>query len=270
MGAVVAAAEDAGAPWRLIGGRGSRHPPNLPRVVSRVSTRDPDPLHNSPESMSSRPFVITGSPRSELGFTSRVYTAMGAPCGDEDVFHTAAFERGGTLFWPPSLAGDASWYAAPVLSKLPETCVIIHQVRHPLATIHDLHTSGFFERDTPSRDFVQDFLPETRRGASLVRCMRLWLEWHRMIELVGFEENLIYRRYRLEDFDEYRVCEQLALLGSPRDAGVARHVIEELGGVPASDLVPLTWEDLPGTHLTRELKDAAVAFGYEVTCSRSA
>ncbi|QDV05502.1 hypothetical protein Poly30_10000 [Planctomycetes bacterium Poly30] len=214
--------------------------------------------------MPSRPFVITGAPRSELSFTSRVFTALGAPCGDEGVFHTAAFERGGTLFWPTSLAGDSSWYAAPVLGKLPEGSVVIHQVRHPLATIHDLYASRFFERDSPSRDFVNDFLPETRRGGSLDRCMRLWVEWHRMIEVAGDYEDLIYRRYRLEDFNEHRACEQLALLGLQRDAGNARRVIEELGGVPTRQQVPLAWEDLPVTRLTREVMAAAAEYGYDV------
>ena len=220
--------------------------------------------------MPSRPFIITGSARSELSFTSKVFTALGAPCGDEEVFHTAAFERGGTLFWPPSLAGDASWYAAPVLGKLPDSSVVIHQVRHPLATIHDLHASRFFERDSPSRDFVQDFLPETRRGDALARCMRLWLEWHRMVEVAGDYEDLIYSRYRLEDFNEYRACEQLALLGLQRDAGVARRVIEELGGVPIRQQVPLAWADLPNTRLKRELEDAAVQYGYDVASNDSA
>lgn len=209
-----------------------------------------------------RPFIITGSARSELGFPSRVYTALGAACGDEEVFHPAAFERGGTLFWPARLAGDASWYAAPVLGKLPESSVVIHQVRHPLATIHDLVASRFFERESASRDFVQDFLPETRRGGVLARCMRLWLEWHRMIQAAADRGGLIYRRHRLEDFNEYRVCEQLALLGLQRDAGVARRVIGELGGVPVATQVPLTWSDLPRTRLKRELKDAAAEFGY--------
>lgn len=214
--------------------------------------------------MSPRIFVITGCPRSELGFTSRVFSALGAPCGHEDVFHTAAFERSGTLFWPPNVAGDASWYAAPVLGKLPESTVVIHQVRDPLATIHDLYSSRFFERDTPSRDFVQDFLPETRLGGALVKCMRLWLQWHRMIEAAADYDDLIYQRQRLEDFDEYRACEQLALLGLQRDAGRVRAVIKDLGGVPIRQQVPLTWDELPRTSLTAEVMEAAVEYGYSV------
>ncbi|MFT7171730.1 MAG: hypothetical protein ACI80K_004884 [Paracoccaceae bacterium] len=217
--------------------------------------------------MPSRPFIITGSARSELAFTSRVYTALGVPCGHEDVFHTAAFERGGTLFWPPSLAGDATWFAAPVIGKLPASSVVIHQVRNPLATIHDLYSSRFFERESASRDFVQDFLPETRLGGPLARCMRFWLEWHQMIEGAADYEDLIYRRYRVEHFDEYRACEQLALLGVQQDAGKARRAIEGLGGVPVRSQSPLTWDDLPDTRLARDVKEAAARYGYVVSDS---
>ena len=219
--------------------------------------------------MPTRPFVITGSARSELAFTSRVYTALGVPCGHEDVFHTAAFERGGTLFWPPSLAGDTSWFAAPVLAKLPASSVVIHQVRDPLATIHDLHSSRFFERESASRDFVQDFLPETRLGGSLARCMRFWLEWHQMIEGAADQGDLIYRRYRIEQFDEYRACEQLALLGLQHDAGSARRAIDSLGGLPVRTQAPLTWDDLPDTRLARDLKEAAFRYGYAVSDRRT-
>ncbi|MEM8711325.1 MAG: hypothetical protein AAGG01_10260 [Planctomycetota bacterium] len=214
--------------------------------------------------MPSRIFVITACAASELGFTARLFTALGAPCGHEEIFHTAAFERGGTLLWPPTAAGDASWYAAPVLAKLPESSVVIHQVRHPLATIHDLYVSRFFERDTPSRDFVQDFLPETRLGGPLVRCMRLWLQWHRMIEAAGDYEDLVYRRYRLEDTTEHRACEQLALIGLQRDAGTARRVLSELGGPPVRTQLSLGWDELPDAGLTKELREMASRYGYSV------
>ena len=215
--------------------------------------------------MSSRLFVSTGCAHSGLDLPAKVFTALGAPCGHEEVFHTAAFERAGTLFWPKWAAGDASWFAAPVLGKLPDASVVMHQVRDPLSTIQDLLTHRFFGRDTPSRDFAGDFIPELLGGDEITRCMRFWLGWNEMVELNGDQEGLIYRRYRVEDFDGHCAAEQLALVGLSRDAGKARRVIEGLMGDRLRKQVSLTWSDLPRIELTAQLKEAAERYGYRTS-----
>ncbi len=219
--------------------------------------------------MPSRLFVVTGCARSGLGFTSRILKALGAPCGHEDVFNTPAFEGGPTLFWPPNLAGDASWLAAPVLGKLPERTIVLHQVRNPLSTIHGLHASGFFERATSHRAFVQDFLPETKLGGSLVRCMRFWLEWNRMVEAVGDYDDLIYRRCQAEEFQAERVCEAAAVLGLVRDLSTVKRVMQGIPGLGrAADQHGMTWDKLPSGQLRDDLIDAAERYGYVESLKR--
>lgn len=215
--------------------------------------------------MSQRLFVTTGCLHSDLDLPARVFTALGVPCGHEEIFHTAAFERGGTLFWPQTAAGDASWYAAPVLGKLPESSVVMHQVRDPLSTIQDMMASRFFELDTPSRDFAGDFIPELRTDEGFVPCMRFWLEWNRMIEAAGDYDDLIYSRYRVEDFDGQGAAEQLALIGLQRDIGNARRAVEAVRGDRLRKQVTLTWNDLPDIELTAELKETAERYGYRTS-----
>ena len=131
--------------------------------------------------------------------------------------------------------------------------------------IHDLLVHGFFEHQTPSRHFAEDFLPELLEGSEIERCMRLWLGWHRMIEALSGDPDLIYRRFRIEDFDEQCAVEQLALIGLQRDAGRARRALEELGEARLRTQVALTWEELPDAALTAELKAVAERYGYRTT-----
>lgn len=215
--------------------------------------------------MPSRLFVTTGCAHADLDRPAKVFSALDVPCGHEEIFHAAAFERAGTLFWPKGVAGDASWFAAPVLDKLPESSVVMHQVRDPLATIQELMTTQFFERETQSRYFAEDFIPALMTDGPVVRCMRFWLEWNRMIELASGHDDLIYRRYRVEDLDAHCVAEHLALVGVPRDAGRARRAIEALYGVPLRKQGQLSWDDLPATELTSELKETAERYGYRTS-----
>ncbi|MEM9381902.1 MAG: hypothetical protein AAGB93_18240 [Planctomycetota bacterium] len=211
----------------------------------------------------SRLFVITGCARSGLGFTAQILTGLGAPCGHEVVFNTPTFEVGGTVLWPPTLAGEASWLAAPVLGKLPAGTVVLHQVRHPLATIHGLYASGFFERVTSHRAFVNDFLPETKLGGPLVRCMRFWLEWNRMIDAASDYDDLVHRRVRVEDFEGSTVCETTALLGLARNLSTVEGVLRGVSGHGrAADRHDMTWERLPPGRLRDDVVEAAERYGY--------
>ena len=213
--------------------------------------------------MPSRLFVLTGCARSGLRFTSKSLTALGAPCGHEDVLSLKSFQRSGTLFWPSRLAGDASWLAAPVLGKLPERSVIFHQVRHPLATVQGLYSSGFFQQPSARRSFVQDFLPETKLGGPLVRCMRFWLEWNRMVEAAGDYDDLIYQRFLAEEFEGDRVSEIVALLGLVRDRATVQRVLASTPGEDqVLDVHGADWDRLPAGNLRDELMAAASRYGY--------
>ncbi len=213
--------------------------------------------------MPSRLFVLTGCARSGLRFTSQSLTALGAPCGHEDVLNLESFQRSGTLFWPSRLAGDASWLAAPVLGKLPERSVIFHQVRHPLATVQGLYASGFFQNSSARRSFVQDFLPETRLGGPLVRCMRFWLEWNRMVEGAADYDDLLYHRFLAEEFEGDRVSETVALLGLTRDRSTVQRVLASTPGHGQSrDFSRADWDRLPAGNLRDEMMAAASRYGY--------
>lgn len=207
-------------------------------------------------------FVVSGCAGSELGLTARRLSALGAPCGHREVFHPEAFQAGGTLFWPPKVAGDASWFAAPVLGKLPQGAVVLHQVQHPLTTIGRLYRSGFFDSGLEDVHFVQDFLPETRLGGPLVRCMRFWLEWNRMVEGAEDYEDLRYHRFRLEDLDETRLVELAAALTLPRTKSETRAVLEALESDGEDDVEDLAWDDLPRGALRGEIQAAALRYGY--------
>lgn len=213
--------------------------------------------------MTPRIFVISGCAASGLGVTARRLTALGAPCGHRDVFHPEAFQAGGTLYWPPSVAGDASWFAAPILGKLPEGSVVLHQVRHPLDTIAELYDVDFFDSPFEDVHFVQDFLPETRLGGPLVRCMRFWLEWNRMVEAAADYEDLRYHRFLHEQLDAQRLVELTAALGVPRSASAAAQVIDQItvesGSAKRNDL---EWSDLPEGRLRGEVMEAARRYGY--------
>ena len=213
--------------------------------------------------MPSRLFVLTGCARSGLSFTSQSLTALGAPCGHEAVLNLESFKRSGTLFWPSRLAGDASWLAAPVLGKLPESSVIFHQVRHPLATVQGLYSSGFFQEPSARRSFVQDFLPETKLGGPLVKCMRFWLEWNRMTEGAADYDDLIYHRFLAEEFEGDRVSEIVALLGLTRDRSTVQRVLASVSGKgQPRDLRGTDWDRLPAGNLRDELMAAAERYGY--------
>lgn len=211
--------------------------------------------------MPDRLFVVSGCALSGLARTSRVLTALGAPCGHEGVFRPEAFQAGRTLYWPPRVAGDASWYAAPVLGKLPGGTIVLHQTRHPLDTIADLVRTAFFEREGEHRHFVQDFVPETKLGGPVVRCMRFWLEWHRMVEAAADYDDIVYRRVQLESLDAGTFVETAALFGISRSRASAEHILREIQG-PAPRPRKLRWDDLPDGKLRDDLVDAAARFGY--------
>lgn len=213
--------------------------------------------------MSHRIFLISGCAASRLRSTGRVVDALGASCGQREIFHPEAFHAP-TLVWPPERAGDASWCAAPVLGKMPPGTVVLHQVRHPLDVVGELHRSGFFRTPSEESRFVQDFLPGTRRGDPLERCMRFWLEWNRMVEEAAASEELRSFRVLVEELDGRLLVEWLAAVGVARSRAAAElELAAERERTSAQRAgLRLQWDDLPAGDLRDEVQAAASRYGY--------
>jgi hypothetical protein len=158
------------------------------------------------------PFVITGCARSGTGHAATLLTLSGVRCGHEELFEPVQLATG-ELRWPRSLAGDASWLAAPLVAHLPAGTVVLHQVREPLATVRSLVRTRHFELDTPYRRFAEELCPRMVAGDPLERSARYWLLWNRMVEHGARAAGLAYRRYRVEDLDAQLLGELLELLG---------------------------------------------------------
>lgn len=212
--------------------------------------------------MGLRPFVITGAPGTDLARTARLFSELGAPCGDRAVFHPAAFERGGTLFWPPELSGDASWYAAPVIDRLPANCVVLHQTSAPLPAIQDLVDSGFFDGDTAAQRFARDFMEDEPADVPLVDAARMWIRWNRMIAAAANTSDVRYRRFGEGEIDEFLVSELLALVGVVRSPATARAALDAADTAQDARPSTLDWSDVSPEALRDELRNAARGFGH--------
>lgn len=210
-----------------------------------------------------RLFVVSGAACSGLERTARVLTDLGAPCGYEEVFSPAAFRAGPTLYWPPRVAGDASWYAAPVLAKLPPRSVVVHQVRDPRVAIPDICASGVIERAGEARDFYEDFVPACHGADAVERAARFWLRWNAMIEAVAAEGEMLYTRLVPEEMSAERVAETTALLGLPRGFGAAQEALDAADAMPRPPASRrMAWSELADAGLERDLRAAAERYGF--------
>lgn len=86
-----------------------------------------------------RRFLITGCGRSGTKYTARLLSAAGVPCGHEVACGPTGFVGFGDA------TGESSWFAGGYLDQLPDDVVIVHQVRHPEATVRSFHRIGLFD-----------------------------------------------------------------------------------------------------------------------------
>lgn len=210
----------------------------------------------------SRLFVVSGAACSGLARTARVLTELGATCGHEVVFTPAAYRAGPTLYWPPTVAGDASWFAAPVLAKLPPKTVVIHQVRDPLLAIPAISASGVVDRPGEARDFFEDFVPASAGAGALERAALFWLRWNEMVEQVGESDEMIYARVVPDDLTAERVAETTALLGLPRGFGAAQDALDAAGPAGEDRATRLEWSELAPAGLERDVRAASERYGF--------
>jgi hypothetical protein len=228
-------------------------------------------------------FVVTGTGRSGTGYAAKLFTAAGLSCGHEAVFTDKpglwdkAAPRHGLL---PRLSeplarireerrrratyleGDASWMAAPRLSRF--NGVSFLQLRHPIPVIRSFMGTRFFsnpEKHRAQRRFAAAHFAVT--GDDIVDAMRWWVFWN---ELADRAADVTYR---LEDLDADLFTTLLTKLGVDDAERRAAEAFEQAprdfnsstrrGNTPGS----VTWFDLPEGEDKERLQTAAVKWGYD-------
>jgi Glycosyltransferase like family 2 len=190
--------------------------------------------------------ILTGAPRSGLGFISAVLTQSGIPSTHNSVFDGKGWQ------WQRV---EASWKAAAHLGELNEAGVllgaktphIVHVVRHPLAVVQSILKHGLVsecEFGFP--------LPSNEREAA----MEIYLEMNEMIE--PWAQQFI----RIEELSE----EDLATIA--HEAGGHHNLADMI--LPMStvhpDIAPLEleWKDLPAGDRRERLQIMGKDYGYEL------
>jgi len=154
--------------------------------------------------MSDISFVVVSTPRSGTTFAASLFSALGVHCDHEYYFN---LEHAVTSDLAYDKFGEASWFAAPFLHKLPAETVILHQVRDPLKTINSLISSGAMgSGPTPwlSWDWLKRHTQFPDLNASEAElAMFFWCQWHKRIErAMGCGIRRAYFRYRVEQIEE--------------------------------------------------------------------
>lgn len=160
-------------------------------------------------------FIVTGTGRSGTKYASAVFTAMGLKCTHQKVYTEFSDER------PPiwdGRVGDASAFAAPKLDAVPDTTLVIHQVRNPWLVVRSLVEAQHLPplRDVPSKNagvaYYRAHCDYTDHENPLLRAAHLWWRWNVMIEASMLGRGN-YVLHRLEDYTVERVEHLLKLLG---------------------------------------------------------
>lgn len=212
-------------------------------------------------------------------------SGLGHACGHEVLFtpdRTSAPAFG-------EAQGDVSWLAAPFLRELPAGTVVLHQVRHPLATLrsmlgvrmfqtkpHPLMQARYrlqywhirFGRPITNARFIR-FAAQHCPGVfdlpdELSRAAAYWVRWNRMIETSSSAAGLSYERYRVEDLDDRRLAEIDTLLGGSASAADAARVRAALGSSThrARQVDTVAYDDVTDVATRTQLEQLAADYGY--------
>ena len=213
------------------------------------------------------PFVVTGTGRSGTGYTAKLLTALGYPCGHEQVFNPWTKESPNFK----SAAGDSSWLAVPWLDRLPAGSVILHQVRHPMDVARS-HMGIFFFHDQPVeghepyRDFVRSHCSIYDHDDPLDRFIRYWVDWNAWIERVAQERasDLKYMRYKLEELNLETVARIVDLIGGDVDLELIDRTLDAMDRSvnhrPRDMSVDVS--QLPSGPVVQQFQDMAARYGY--------
>jgi hypothetical protein len=222
-------------------------------------------------------FVVAATARSGTTFTSLVLRASGVRCGHEQVFRV---RPPGFHGWG-DFDGDCSWMSVPFLEELPEGTLVFHQVRHPLAAIRSLASTGQLMPFSPGRHVVmpiirafrgkypgdryRSFLRRHDRASfaeptELARAGRHWLRWNRAIERAAHRAGHTYRRFHLESLDLALLNELLVAIGAPPRQSYP--TVPTDANKRPSRYPHLDWADLP-SELRDEVLERAESYGYD-------
>jgi hypothetical protein len=197
-------------------------------------------------------FVIVGTGRCGTGYTAKVLTEGGIPCGHEEIY------RGRRITKTWRLIGDASYLAVPHLADFPG--IVLHQVREPVAVVRSLVGTRFFDRTDHYLEIVARYLELT--GDPVVDAMRYWIDWNHRCE---HHADLTYR---VEDLPD-RLPEIVTLIDPGKTGSVmaaaarvststnTRQRAEEIGSI----------DDLPGGKQKDRLVEMGRRYGYDLQSS---
>lgn len=180
-------------------------------------------------------YIVTSTPRSGTGYAAEVFSALGMDCGHEKAFSPGPkkYSRPGK----PCTWGDASWLAAPFLSKLPKTTLVLHQLRDPVVSLDSMMTRRQLrgrkkpEEDVPRGEYTSFLKKHINDWESYEfpqeRLIRFWVTWHTLIEESASNSGLRYFRYRVEDINKdllLSIADQVGATVSPEQVEEALSV----------------------------------------------
>lgn len=201
--------------------------------------------------------VVVACGRSGTRYASVLLSKQGLPCGHQRGFHP---HLSGV---PPRLksVAESSAFAAPFVEKIPESWLLIHQVRHPLKVVDSL----IRQRHLPSQGssvghaFYAKHAPRVLEywgGRLYDEALALWLDWNRLI--LKAQGRLNYRFHRIEDgLEPWRHYMQLVGKTLNEEAAKGVSTTEGTAGVPKE----LAWVVFD-SKLAEEGRILAQFFGY--------
>jgi hypothetical protein len=200
-----------------------------------------------------KPLVITGCQRSGTAYIAALITASGYWCSHERFFRELEW------FGPKPTTVEASWAALPHLGEI--DAHVVHQIRHPLSVVASmLSRRTFAGAGRRSARWAAKHVPSTRvdTDTEVMWAMRYWLAWNLAVE------RHAHHMWRLEDLTPDVVAEVLTSCGRPV---IAQRVEQGAAVLPEringwSEVVPLSWDDLPAGKLRRQVVRHARRWGY--------
>lgn len=254
-----------------------------------------------PRETALRPLVVTGTAHSGSAYLASVLGGLGLRFGHEVVFGPRTTRFTG---WQGQ-HGDASWLAVPFLDEVPEA-LVLHLTRHPLDVLRslvgvrfladrhpavlvgdDLYTRvkwavrgrllelGHVEASTKGprphhlyRSFVARHVPEALVPDDLVtRTLAYWARWTERLLTRGDEDR--YLRRRVEELDEFVVCDLLRRMGLEVDQGLVAIAMSKVQrDADARRVAPLQWFAVPDSPLKDRAQALAADLGYDLTRPR--